>query len=99
VTFPSIWPQPVSPVGTRGAAWLLAIALFAAGCAFAGYQEGGGMETIEGSIWHRERVALPLGAKIHVYLEDVARMDVPSEVVTTLSMDFQGGPPWLFALP
>lgn len=56
------------------------------------------MKTIEGSVWYRERVALPPSAKIYVYLEDVARMDVPSDLVATTSVDPRGGPPWSFAL-
>lgn len=76
-----------------------AIALFAAGFVHAGDQEAGGMKTIEGSVWYRERVALPPTAKIHAYLEDVARMDAPSDVVATMSIDPRGGPPWSFALP
>jgi len=77
----------------------LAISLFAVGCAQAGDRERGGMEAVEGSIWYRERIALPPTAKIHVSLEDVARMDVRSEVVAAVSIDPRGGPPWSFALP
>jgi putative lipoprotein len=58
-----------------------------------------GMEVIEGSVWYRERMALPPNAEIHVYLEDVARMDVPSEVIASTSIAPHGGPPWSFALP
>jgi putative lipoprotein len=76
-----------------------AVALFAAGVVHAGDREAGGMETIEGSVWYRERIALPPGAEIHVSLEDVARMDVPAEVVATTSIDPRGGPPWSFVLP
>jgi putative lipoprotein len=78
---------------------LFAVALVAAGVVHAGDQAAGGMETIEGSIWYRERIALPPGAEIHVYLEDVARMDVPAELVATTSIEPRGGPPWSFALP
>jgi putative lipoprotein len=78
---------------------LFAVALFSAGVVHAGDQEADGMETIEGSIWYRERIALPPGAEIHVYLEYAARMDVPAEVVATTSIDPRGGPPWSFALP
>jgi putative lipoprotein len=78
---------------------LFAVALFSAGGAHAGDQEAGGMETIEGSIWYRERIVLPPSAEIHVYLEDVARMDVPAEVVATTSVDPRDGPPFSFALP
>lgn len=53
---------------------------------------------IEGSVWYRERMALPTNAEIHIFLEDVARMDVPSDVIATTSFTPQGGPPWAFSL-
>jgi len=53
---------------------------------------------IEGSVWYRERMALPPDAEIHIFLEDVARMDVPSDVIATTSIAPRGGPPWGFSL-
>ena len=78
---------------------ILALALLANGHAYAGDQEAKGMQKIEGSIWYRERILLPPSAEIHVYLEDAARMDTPSEVVASTSITPHGGPPWSFSLP
>jgi putative lipoprotein len=77
--------------------------LFAAGICFAGAAYGedvdrNDMKTVEGNVWYRERMALPPNAEIHVFLEDVARMDVPSEVIATTRIVAQGGPPWTFSL-
>jgi putative lipoprotein len=58
----------------------------------------GNVETIEGSIWYRERIALPPSAEIRVLLEDVARMDVPADVIAITRVEPQGGPPWAFSL-
>jgi putative lipoprotein len=58
-----------------------------------------GTETIEGRIWYRERIALPPSAEIRVLLEDVARMDVPAEVIASTRVESKGGPPWTFSLP
>jgi putative lipoprotein len=56
------------------------------------------MRKIEGSVWYRERMLPPPDAKVIVTLEDVARMDVSSELIAVTSFDLQGGPPWAFAL-
>jgi putative lipoprotein len=56
------------------------------------------MKTIEGKVLYRERMALPPNAEIRVSLEDVARMDVPSEVIATTRFVPEGGPPWAFTL-
>ena len=60
--------------------------LFVSGIGYTGvtYGEGAntnGMKTIEGSVWYRERMALPPNAEIRIALENVARMDAPSEVI------------------
>jgi hypothetical protein len=62
--------------------------LFVSGIGYTGvtYGEGAntnGMKTIEGSVWYRERMALPPNAEIRIALENVARMDAPSEVIAT----------------
>ena len=77
--------------------------LFVSGISFTGVTYGedtdtDGMKTIEGSVWYRERMALPPNAEIHIFLEDVARMDVPSQVIATTSLVPEGGPPWDFSL-
>jgi putative lipoprotein len=83
---------------TSGAAFLFAVALAVAGVARGERQEDAGMKTIEGNVWYRERMALPPNAEIRVSLEDVARMDVPSQVIATTRFVPEGGPPWAFTL-
>jgi putative lipoprotein len=57
-----------------------------------------GLKSITVSVWYRERMALPPGAEIRVSLEDVARMDVRSDVIATARFSPQTGPPWEFTL-
>ena len=57
-----------------------------------------GMARLDGSIWYRERMALPPNAEIVVHLEDVARTDAPSEVIATERFGPEGGPPWAFSI-
>jgi putative lipoprotein len=86
------------PPTANGAAWLLAFALVVTSYVCGAEREACGMKTIEGSVWYRERMALPPNAEIRVSLEDVSRMDVPSEVIATTSFMPQGGTPWDFTL-
>jgi putative lipoprotein len=86
-------------------AWLFSAAfwLSAAGSGITGIAYGQGvntndMNTIEGSVWYRERMVLPPNAEIHISLEDVARMDVPSDVIAMTRIVPRGGPPWAFSL-
>jgi putative lipoprotein len=78
--------------------WFLAITVTLAGVVHAGGSGSGNAETIEGSVWYRERIALPPSAEIRVLLEDVARMDVPAEVIASTRVEPKGGPPWSFSL-
>jgi putative lipoprotein len=78
--------------------WLLAAGMCSTGVAYGKDVSAIGMKTIEGSVWYRERMALPPNAEIHIFLEDIARMDVPSEVIATTRIVPQGGPPWAFSL-
>jgi len=61
-------------------------------------QERLDMKTIEGSVWYRERMLLPENANVRVSLEDVARMDVPAEIIATIEFKPKGAPPFTFAL-
>jgi putative lipoprotein len=81
-----------------GAVWLLAAGTGITGIAYGEDVNTNDTSTIEGSIWYRERMALPPNAEIHIFLEDIARMDVPSDVIATTSLGPQGGPPWAFSL-
>ena len=56
------------------------------------------MDSIEGSVWYRERIAPPPDAVVRVTLEDVSRKDVKGEVLVETSFRPQGGPPWAFTL-
>ncbi|WP_455198186.1 META domain-containing protein [Kaarinaea lacus] len=56
------------------------------------------MKKIEGSVWYRERMLPPPDAMVIVTLEDVAKMDVASELIAVTSFDLKGGPPWAFSL-
>lgn len=74
-----------------------AVCLIISGICFTALAYGKGadtndMKTIEGSVWYRERMVLPPNAEIQIFLEDVARMDVPSDVIATTSFAPQGGP-------
>ena len=56
------------------------------------------MKSIEGSVWYRERIAPPPDAVIRITLEDIAKMDVPAELIAETSITPEGGPPWNFIL-
>lgn len=56
------------------------------------------MKTLEGSVWYRERIALPPQAEITVRLEDVAKQDVAAEQIALTRFSVQGSPPWSFSL-
>jgi putative lipoprotein len=58
----------------------------------------GGMETITGTVWYRERIALPPNAEITVDLEDVSRADVASDLIASVRMPAIGGPPYPFSI-
>jgi putative lipoprotein len=90
--------RPVLAKVFSSVVWLLAAGMCATGVAYGEDVTAMGMKTIEGSVWYRERMALPPNAEIHIFLEDVARMDVPSEVIATTRIVPQGGQPWAFSL-
>ncbi len=58
----------------------------------------GGMTTLEGRVYYRERIALPPNAEISVQLQDVALADAPARVIASKSFGPEGGPPWAFEL-
>lgn len=79
-------------------AWLLVVGFLLAALACGKDAGMDDMKTIEGRVWYRERMALPPDAEIQIFLEDVARMDVPSEVIATTRFAPEGGSPWTFSL-
>ena len=56
------------------------------------------MGTILGTVWYRERMLLPPGAEVSITLEDVARVDVKSELIAATRFKPQSGPPYAFTL-
>ena len=56
------------------------------------------METIDGTIWYRERILMPPDAEIMVSLVDVAKMDVAATVIASKRFEINGAPPWNFTL-
>ncbi len=55
-------------------------------------------QTIAGEALYRERMMLPPGAELHVTLEDVSKMDVPSTVIASSRQSLTGAPPYAFKL-
>lgn len=55
-------------------------------------------QQLVGEAFYRERKLLPPGAKLHVALEDVSKMDVPSTVIATSTQSLTGAPPYKFSL-
>lgn len=53
---------------------------------------------VRGTIWYRERMALPEGSRVVVELHDVSRADVPSDVVAVQTIAGVAGPPFEFDL-
>jgi putative lipoprotein len=60
--------------------------------------EGSDMVKIKGEVWYRERIMLPPGAVVKVYLEDVSRQDVAATVIASTQLEPKGGPPFAFTL-
>ena len=84
---------------SKQAAICLLSALFLMGCAAGmGQVESQDVKTIQGSVWFRERMMLPPEAEVRVILEDVAKMDVKSELMAETRFKPQGGPPYSFTL-
>lgn len=75
-------------------AGLAVIALFVLGaCGGEGADpaaEAPSMATLSGTVAYRERMALPINARINVRLLDVSRMDVPAVVLAEQNIDAQG---------
>jgi putative lipoprotein len=55
-------------------------------------------QTLVGEAYYRERNLLPPGAELHLTLEDVSKMDVPSSVIATATQALTGAPPYEFKL-
>ena len=57
-----------------------------------------GMAKIEGTVFYRERIALPPNAVVEIQLEDVSRADAVATVVAALSLSSENGPPYAFSI-
>lgn len=57
------------------------------------------METITGTASYRERIAMPSGVTLEVRLEDVSLADAPAQVISSITVNDAGNPPYTFALP
>ena len=57
------------------------------------------METITGSATYRERIAMPPGVTFEVQLEDVSLMDAPARIISKLTVNDAGNPPYDIAIP
>ena len=58
----------------------------------------GGMVTVAGEVYYRERVALPPTAELYVAVEDVSLMDVPATVMAATRIRPAGQVPIAFVL-
>jgi putative lipoprotein len=79
-------------------AWLLIIGFLISGIANSEIMDTEGMKTIVGSVWYRERMLLPPNAEILINLEEVARADAPSNLISSTRFAPEGGQPWAFSL-
>ncbi len=61
-------------------------------------QESIQLDTLIGEVFYRERKLLPPGATLEVTLEDVSKMDVASTLISSVSQELNGAPPYAFTL-
>ncbi len=72
--------------------------VFVAILAFVGFGANA-METITGTATYRERIAMPPDVTFEVRLEDVSLMDAPAKILSTVTVNGAGNPPYEFAIP
>jgi putative lipoprotein len=68
------------------------------GGAMTGGGEEGAMAQLKGSVFYRERMALPPGAEVEVQLQDVSRADAPAATVASVVLTPDHGPPYEFSI-
>lgn len=56
------------------------------------------MAKIEGTVFYRERIALPPNTIVQVQLEDISRADAMATVMATVTLNSAKGPPYAFAI-
>jgi uncharacterized lipoprotein YbaY/heat shock protein HslJ/uncharacterized lipoprotein NlpE involved in copper resistance len=70
---------------------LAAVAMVIGGAAMA-------MDSVTGTAFYRERMAMPPGVVFEARLEDVSRADAPAEVIGQFRMEDAGNPPYAFSI-
>lgn len=80
--------------------FLLIVAMVLAGCGADGEpaSQEMAMAKIEGTVFYRERIALPPHALVEIQLEDVSRPDALATVMTTVTLNSENGPPYAFSI-
>jgi putative lipoprotein len=63
-----------------------------------GFTGGEDAASITGTVYYRERIALPPGVLVTVRLEDVSLQDAPSELIGQTRFPATKGPPYEFVL-
>jgi putative lipoprotein len=58
----------------------------------------GELAVLAGTVWYRERIALPPGAEVRVSLQDVAKQDVAAVLIGETSFTPDTGPPYPFEI-
>ena len=82
---------------------LLLIFVFAAALVACDSEMGGASKEptiakIEGTVFYRERIALPPNAVVEIQLEDVSQPDAMATVMATVTLNSQSGPPYAFSI-
>ena len=52
------------------------------------------LSLLETEVFYHHKVALPEGAKLEVRLEDVSKMDVASELISSATRNIKNSPPY-----
>jgi putative lipoprotein len=77
---------------------VFAAAMVACGSETGGSSAGQAMAQIEGTVFYRERIALPPHAVVEIQLEDVSRPDALATVMATVTLNSKSGPPYAFSI-
>lgn len=68
---------------------------FISACKDEGKSSDDALSMLDTQVYYLEQLALPEGAQLHVYLEDVSKMDVASELISTSTRSIKSKPPYL----
>ena len=80
--------------------WFIAIlAMTVPGCGLDSEESSDvALAQIEGTVFYRERIALPPNAVVEVQLEDVSRPDAPATIMAVVTLNSKQGPPYAFSI-